>query len=80
MALPTGVSSPVLIPAIVSRAKYGGPGCPNARYGVGGREEILPSTIYDLPFLNEKARRSILGGNAMRVFNIDLPEKIAWVA
>ncbi len=40
----------------------------------------LPSTIYDLPFLNEKARRNILGGNAMRVFNIDLPEKIAKVA
>jgi len=40
----------------------------------------LPSTIYDLPFLNEKAKRNILGGNAMRVFNIDLPEKIARVA
>jgi len=40
----------------------------------------LPSTIYDLPFLNEKAKRNILGGNAMRVFNLDLPEKIARVA
>jgi predicted TIM-barrel fold metal-dependent hydrolase len=40
----------------------------------------LPSTIYDLPFLNEKAKRNILGGNAMRVFNLDLPEKIAKVA
>ena len=40
----------------------------------------LPSTIYDLPFLGEKAKRNILGGNAMRVFNIDLPEKIARVA
>jgi predicted TIM-barrel fold metal-dependent hydrolase len=40
----------------------------------------LPSTIYDLPFLNEKARRNILGGNAMRVFNLDLPEKMAKVA
>jgi predicted TIM-barrel fold metal-dependent hydrolase len=40
----------------------------------------LPSTIYDLPFLSEKAKRNILGGNAMRVFNIDLPEKIARVA
>jgi predicted TIM-barrel fold metal-dependent hydrolase len=32
----------------------------------------LPSTIYDLPFLSEKAKRSILGGNALRVFNLDL--------
>jgi predicted TIM-barrel fold metal-dependent hydrolase len=34
----------------------------------------LPSTIYDLPFLSEKAKRSILGGNAVRVFNLDLGE------
>lgn len=40
----------------------------------------LPSTIYDLPFLSEKAKRNILGGNAMRVFNLDLPEKMARVA
>ncbi len=26
----------------------------------------LPSTIYDLPFLSEQAKRNILGGNAMR--------------
>jgi predicted TIM-barrel fold metal-dependent hydrolase len=31
----------------------------------------LPSTIYDLPFLKEKAKRDILGGNALKVFNID---------
>jgi predicted TIM-barrel fold metal-dependent hydrolase len=31
----------------------------------------LPSTIYDLPFLGEGAKRSILGGNASRVFNLD---------
>ena len=31
----------------------------------------LPSTIYDLPFLNETAKRNILGGNAKRVFNLD---------
>jgi predicted TIM-barrel fold metal-dependent hydrolase len=31
----------------------------------------LPSTIYDLPFINEQAKRNILGGNAMRVFGID---------
>jgi uncharacterized protein len=31
----------------------------------------LPSTIYDLPFLNETAKRNILGGNAKRVFNLE---------
>ncbi len=31
----------------------------------------LPSTIYDLPFLAETAKRNILGGNARRVFNLD---------
>ena len=31
----------------------------------------LPSVIYDLPFLNETARRNILGGNAARVFGLD---------
>jgi predicted TIM-barrel fold metal-dependent hydrolase len=41
----------------------------------------LPSTIYDLPFLSEQAKRNILGGNAMRVFNLKLPaEKLARVA
>ena len=30
----------------------------------------LPSTIYDLPFLDEQAKRNILGGNALRVFNL----------
>jgi predicted TIM-barrel fold metal-dependent hydrolase len=41
----------------------------------------LPSTIYDLPFLNEQAKRNILGGNAMRVFNLKLPaQKLAKVA
>ena len=29
-----------------------------------------PSTIYDLPFLNEKQKRSILGGNAARLFGL----------
>ena len=32
----------------------------------------LPSTIYDLPFLSETAKRNILGGNAKRVFNLEL--------
>jgi len=41
----------------------------------------LPSTIYDLPFLNEQTKRNILGGNAMRLFNLDLPAgKMAKVA
>jgi uncharacterized protein len=31
----------------------------------------LPSTIYDLPFLSEPAKRNILGGNALRVFGLD---------
>jgi hypothetical protein len=31
----------------------------------------LPSTIYDLPFLSETAKRNILGGNAKKVFNLD---------
>ncbi len=31
----------------------------------------LPSTIYDLPFLSEPAKRNILGGNARRFFNLE---------
>ncbi|MDB5600103.1 MAG: amidohydrolase 2 [Xanthobacteraceae bacterium] len=30
----------------------------------------LPSTIYDLPFLSEKARHNILGGTAARLFKL----------
>jgi uncharacterized protein len=40
----------------------------------------LPSTIYDLPFLNEQAKRNILGGNAQRLFNLKpiySPQKLA---
>jgi predicted TIM-barrel fold metal-dependent hydrolase len=41
----------------------------------------LPSVIYDLPFVSEQAKRNILGGNAMRVFNLSLPaQKLARVA
>ena len=32
-----------------------------------------PSTIYDLPFLNEKQKRNILGGNAARLFSLKDP-------
>ena len=31
----------------------------------------LPSVIYDLPFLNETAKRNILGGNAARLLGLD---------
>ena len=31
----------------------------------------LPSTIYDLPFLSQTAKRNILGGNAKRLFNLE---------
>jgi hypothetical protein len=41
----------------------------------------LPSTIFDLPFLSETAKRNILGGNAIRFFGLKLPEqKLARVA
>jgi hypothetical protein len=32
----------------------------------------LPSVIYDLPFLSEKAKRNILGENARRLFSLDV--------
>ena len=35
----------------------------------------LPSTIWDLPFLDENAKRNILGYNAARIFNLDIPAK-----
>ncbi len=31
----------------------------------------VPATIWDLPFLSESAKKAILGGNAMRLFNFD---------
>jgi predicted TIM-barrel fold metal-dependent hydrolase len=40
----------------------------------------LPSTLYDLPFLGERAKRNILGGNAQRLFNLETiysPQKLA---
>ena len=33
----------------------------------------MPSTIYDLPFLDEQAKRNILGGNAARLFGLKDP-------
>jgi predicted TIM-barrel fold metal-dependent hydrolase len=35
----------------------------------------LPSQIYDLPFLDEKAKRNILGENARRLFNLDVSDR-----
>jgi predicted TIM-barrel fold metal-dependent hydrolase len=41
----------------------------------------LPSTIYDLPFLSEEGKRNILGGNAVKLFNIQgAGKKLAKVA
>ena len=38
----------------------------------------LPSTVYDIPFLSEQARKNILGETAARVFNLEIPkEKLA---
>jgi predicted TIM-barrel fold metal-dependent hydrolase len=37
----------------------------------------LPSTIYDLPFLDESAKRNILGENARRVFRLEETGKLA---
>jgi len=35
----------------------------------------LPSVIWDLPFLDDTAKRNILGYNAARIFNLQIPEK-----
>ena len=35
----------------------------------------LPSTIWDLPFLDEGAKRNILGLNAKRLFNLDTSDR-----
>ena len=32
-----------------------------------------PGLIYDLPCLNDEEKRAILGGNALRLFNLDDP-------
>jgi hypothetical protein len=34
----------------------------------------LPSAITDLPFLSEQAKRNILGLNAARLFNLEIPQ------
>jgi predicted TIM-barrel fold metal-dependent hydrolase len=35
----------------------------------------VPARLFDLPFLNERGKRNILGYNAARVFNLDVPAK-----
>jgi len=40
----------------------------------------LPSVIWDLPFLDEAAKRNILGYNAARLFNLDIPERYSALA
>ena len=35
----------------------------------------VPAKVFDLPFLNERARRNILGLNASRVFNLAVPAR-----
>ena len=39
-----------------------------------------PSTIWDLPFLDEESKRNILGGNANRLFNFELPAHLKQAA
>ena len=34
----------------------------------------LPSTIFDLPFLSDTAKRNILGETALKLFNLDRPD------
>ncbi|MBI2882223.1 MAG: amidohydrolase [Candidatus Tectomicrobia bacterium] len=34
----------------------------------------LPSAVFDLPFLSDKARRNILGETALKVFNLERPK------
>jgi uncharacterized protein len=40
----------------------------------------LPSVIYDLKFLSEDAKRNILGGNAIRIFNLGDVKKMAKIS
>ena len=36
----------------------------------------LPSVIYDLPFIDERTKRNILGETARELFNLEVPEKL----
>ena len=35
----------------------------------------VPSVIYDLPFLDERRKQKILGGNAIDLFNLDVSQR-----
>jgi hypothetical protein len=35
----------------------------------------VPAKVFDLPFLDERAKRNILGLNAARVFNLPVPAR-----
>src|SRR5262249_16920895 len=35
----------------------------------------VPARLFDLPFLDDRAKRNILGYNAARVFNLPIPEQ-----
>jgi len=35
----------------------------------------VPGRLFDLPFLNDRSRRNILGYNAAKVFNLEIPAK-----
>ena len=35
----------------------------------------LPSVIYDLPFLDERQKRNILGENSRRLYNLDVSDR-----
>lgn len=35
----------------------------------------VPARLYDLPFLDDRAKRNILGYNAARLFNLDIPAR-----
>jgi predicted TIM-barrel fold metal-dependent hydrolase len=40
----------------------------------------VPAKVFDLPFLDERAKRNILGYNAARVFNLPIPARYARAA
>jgi hypothetical protein len=35
----------------------------------------VPSNIYDLPVLDEQAKRNSLGENALKLFGLPMPDK-----
>ena len=35
----------------------------------------VPARLFDLPFLDDRSKRNILGLNAARLFNLDIPAR-----